>query len=166
MYYLQLIDINTMGNRYDVTPLFADYEAFMALVMDLAAPFVDVDIDLVAGIDALGFVLATAVSNYLHKGILTIRKGGKLPVPTDRISFVDYSGEQKSLEIRADALNAGTKVLLVDEWIETGAQIRAAIRLIEGQNGRIAGIATINMDENKETLALREQYQCHHIGVG
>lgn len=81
MDYLQLIDMDTAGNRCDVTPLFADYEAFTALVNDLAAPFVDVDIDLVAGIDALGFVLATAVSIHLRKGLLTIRKGGKLPVP-------------------------------------------------------------------------------------
>ena len=165
MDYLGLIDIHTMGNRYDVTPLFANYEAFTALVTDLAAPFADVDIDLVAGIDALGFVLATAVSRHLHKGILTIRKGGKLPVPTDRISFVDYSGEQKSLEIRADAPLSGKNVLLVDEWIETGAQMRAAVQLIEEKNGRIAGIASINIDENEATLALQKQYRCHYIGL-
>jgi len=165
MNYLQRIDTNTTGNRYDVTPLFADYEAFTALVNDLAAPFVDAEIDLIAGIDALGFVLATAVSTKLHKGILTIRKGGKLPVPTDRISFVDYSGEQKSLEIRADAPLSGKNVLLVDEWIETGAQIRAAVQLIEGKNGRVAGIASINIDENEATRTLQKQYRCHSIGL-
>jgi len=165
MNYLQRIDTNTTGNRYDVTPLFADYEAFTALVNDLAAPFVDTEIDLIAGIDALGFVLATAVSTKLHKGILTIRKGGKLPVPTDRISFVDYSGEQKSLEIRADAPLSGKNVLLVDEWIETGAQIRAAVQLIEGKNGRVAGIASINIDENEATRTLQKQYRCHSIGL-
>jgi len=62
MNYLTLIDTETLGLRYDVTPLFADYAAFTAVVDDLAAPFADVEIDLVAGIDALGDILGTAVS--------------------------------------------------------------------------------------------------------
>lgn len=159
MHYLARIDTETSGSRYDVTPLFADYDAFSAVVNDLAAPFADAEIDLVAGIDALGFILGTAVALRLQKGFLAIRKGGKLPVEVNRVEFVDYTGRQKALEIRADALKAGMNVLLVDEWVETGAQMKAAIELVEMMDGRIAGIATINMDDNKTTRQLRQQYR-------
>lgn len=159
MNYLAKIDTNTSGPRYDVTPLFADYAAFSAVVDDLAAPFADVEIDLVAGIDALGFILGTAVALRLQKGFLAIRKRGKLPVKVNRVAFVDYSGQQKALEIRADALIAGMNVLLVDEWVETGAQVKAAVELVEMMDGRIAGIATINMDDNKTTRQLRQLYR-------
>ena len=158
MNYLALIDTETSGSRYDVTPLFADYAAFTAVVNDLAGPFMDEEVDLVAGIDALGFILGTAVALRLKKGFLAIRKGGKLPVEVNRVAFVDYTGRQKALEIRTDALKAGLNVLLVDEWVETGAQVKAAVELVEMMDGRIAGIAAINMDDNKATQQLRQQY--------
>jgi adenine phosphoribosyltransferase len=81
--YLRLIDIHTRGPRYAVTPLFGDYEAFMGLVRDLGRPFESVEFEVVAGIDALGFILGTALALRLHKGSLPIRKGGKLPVDVD-----------------------------------------------------------------------------------
>ena len=164
MDYLQRIDTNTSGQRYDVTPLFTDYAAFAAAVADLATPFADEAVDLVAGIDALGFILGTAVAMRLQKGFLAIRKGGKLPVKVNRVRFVDYTGQQKALEIRTDGLDPGANVLLVDEWVETGAQAKAAIKLVEMQNGRIAGIATINMDNNKTTRQLRQQYRVFAVG--
>ena len=119
--YLRLIDTHTRGPRCEVTPLFADAAAFAELVSDLVAPFDAVKIDLVAGIDALGFILGTAIAIRLGKGFIPIRKGGKLPVQADRVDFVDFTGQSKSLELRAGAVQPGVKILLVDEWIETGA---------------------------------------------
>ena len=159
--YLKLIDVNTQGSRCDVTPVFADYEAFSALVEDITAKFNTSEVDFVAGIDALGFILGTAVALRMKKGFIPIRKGGKLPVPTRAVTFVDYSGQQKSLEIRLDMIPADAKILLVDEWIETGAQVRAAIELIESQKGIVVGIATINIDGNELTHRLQEKYNCH-----
>ncbi len=158
--YLHLIDVNTKGPRNDVTPLFADFESFSALVDDLLAPFNSIEFDYVAGIDALGFILGSAISFRAHKGFIPIRKGGKLPVDTMSVDFVDYSGQEKSLELRADAIKPGAQVLLVDEWIETGAQVNAAIELIESQQGVVIGIATINIDENKVTEKLKKKYKC------
>ncbi len=74
---------------------------------------------------------------------------------------MDYSKIQKSLELRIDAFPAGARILLVDEWIETGTQVHAAIKLIESQQGIIAGVATINMDDNETTRKLREEYKCY-----
>ncbi len=158
--YLQRIDTDTQGPRHDVTPLFADYDAFSSLVDDLLGHFGDVEFDCVAAIDALGFVLGAAMAIRAEKGLVPIRKAGKLPVQTITVSFVDYTNQEKSLEIRVDAFPLGTRVLLVDEWIETGAQVQAAIELIEQQGGIVAGVASINMDENDLTQRLRNKYNC------
>lgn len=158
--YLALIDHHTSGNRCDVTPIFADYDAFTALVDDLAALVKPLAFDAVAGIDALGFILGAALALRTHVGFVPIRKGGKLPVDVDTVECVDYTGQRKRLEMRRDALKSGTRVLLVDEWIETGAQAQAAITLIEGQGGVIAGIASLHMDDNEQTEQLRACYPC------
>ena len=118
--YLSLIDTNTQG-RCDVTPLFADREAFSQLAEDLAKPFLSLDIDVVVAIDALGFILGTAIAERLRVGLVPARKGGKLPVETIRETSVDYTGEEKALELRTDSMKPGADVLIVDEWIETGA---------------------------------------------
>ncbi len=162
MTYLNLIDKQTRG-RYDVTPLFSNYEAFANLADDLAQRFADVEIDRVAAIDALGFILGTALAVRLQKGFVPIRKGGKLPTQVEHAEFVDYSKEQKSLEIRVDAITRGMKVLIVDEWIETGAQVKAAIELVERLGGIVAGVTTINIDENENTRPLMEKYNCQSL---
>jgi adenine phosphoribosyltransferase len=161
--YLRLIDTETPGPRCDVTPLFTDREALQALVVDLARPFENIDFDYVAGIDALGFILGTALAMHLSKGFIAIRKGGRLPVPVVARNFVDYTGKEKTLELRTDILKNGDRVLLVDEWIETGAQVTAAISLLEKQGAEVIGIATINIDENPETQIITRQYYCHAI---
>jgi adenine phosphoribosyltransferase len=161
--FLKLIDTETDGPRCDVTPLFADPQAFEALVTDLCAPFFDREIDYVAGIDALGFILGTAMAMRLQKGFIPIRKGGKLPVAVSRAEFMDYSGEAKTLELRQGSIQAGERVLVVDEWVETGAQVQAAVDLIEGAGGCVAGIVAINMDDTPLVRRLRERYMCQAV---
>jgi adenine phosphoribosyltransferase len=68
--------------------------------------------------------------------------------------------------LRTDAIAPKTKVLIVDEWIETGAQVKAAIELVERQGGIVIGIATINIDDNADTRLIREKYQCHALWQG
>ncbi|MDM8518782.1 phosphoribosyltransferase family protein [Anaerolineales bacterium HSG6] len=158
--YLQYVNTDTTGPRYDVTPLFANHAAFSTLVQELAKPFETDEIDYVSGIDALGFILGTALALHFQVGFIAIRKGGKLPVKTEQISFVDYTGQQKSLELQPEAIPTGARVLLVDEWIETGAQVSAAIALIEAQAGVVAGIATLNIDDNENTRQIQKSYRC------
>jgi len=161
--YLTLIDHETSGKRCDVTPLFGDFAAFTALVEDLAALVQPLAFDLVVAIDALGFILGTALALYTHSGFVPVRKSGKLPVAVDVAECVDYSGQRKRLELWRDGLKPGTRVLLVDEWIETGAQVQAAIQLIEGQGGIIAGIASLHIDDNQQTEPLRASYLCVQV---
>lgn len=130
---------------------------------DLAAPFSSSQIAYVAGIDALGFILGTAIALELGVGFVPICKSGKLPGFKQRATFVDYSGQEKALELRVGIVQPEAGVLLVDEWIETGAQVRAAIELLEGQGAVIIGVATIAMDDNAATQALRAQYRCYAL---
>jgi adenine phosphoribosyltransferase len=161
--YLDLIDTNTTGPRYDVTPLFANHAAFDALLRDFERLLANVQCDVVAGIDALGFILGTALALRLQKGFVPVRKGGKLPVAVDHVTFVDYSGTAKALELRHDAIKSGTRVLVVDEWVETGAQIKSAIRLIERQGGVVAGVAALHIDTNDATQMLHTAYPCYAV---
>ena len=161
--YLNLIDVNTKGPRCDVTPLFADFNAFSALLEDLLTPIKSEDFDYVVGIDALGFILGAAISIRVRKGFIPIRKGGKLPVDKVSTRFIDYSGKEKSLEMRLDAIQPGARVLLVDEWIETGTQINAAIELIEKLEGIVVGIAAINMDRNEATDQIEKQFNVNTV---
>lgn len=158
--YLRLIDTNTHGSRCDVTPLFEDGLAFAALTANLEHRLASVPFDVVAGIDALGFILGAALAVRAGTGFLPIRKVGKLPVPADHATFVDYSAQTKGLELRRGALTAGRRVLLVDEWIETGTQVRAAICLIERQEATVVAIAAIHIDVNDQTRELLATYLC------
>lgn len=156
--YLKLIDHSTRGPRCDVTPIFGDVQAFSDLIDDLVNICAKIEFDIVAAIDALGFILGAGIALKAKKPLVTIRKGGKLPVEVERARFVDYTGEEKSLEVRLDVLHPSNRVLIVDEWIETGAQVMAAIELIEGFGAIVAGVVAINMDENETTRKLGERY--------
>jgi adenine phosphoribosyltransferase len=164
--YLDLIDTNTTGPRYDVTPLFANHAAFDALLHDFERLLAGVWCDVVAGIDALGFILGTALALRLQKGFVPVRKGGKLPVAVDSVSFVDYSGLSKTLEVRHDALKPGMRVLVADEWVETGTQVKAAATLIERQGGIVAGIVVLQIDTNAATQSLHDTYPCYAVWTG
>jgi len=161
--YLRLIREFPSGRRTDVTPLFSNPQAFAALVDDLVAPYATDSIDLVAGVDALGFILGTAIAIRLKLGFTPIRKAGKLPSDTLSAQALDYSGQRKGLELAKDAVAVGSRVLLVDEWVETGAQVSAAIALLESAGGIVAGICAVNVDQNARTQALRLAYKVHSV---
>jgi len=164
MDYLSLVDRSrTIYKRSDVTPIFAQPAAFAKLVEDLAQPYLGERVQQVAGLDALGFIVGTALALKLGAGFVPIRKGGKLPVAHDRETTTDYSGNAKTLELRTGAFASGTRVLLVDEWIETGAQARAAIALIERAGGVVVGIAAICLRKNERTAELVMRYRCHSV---
>jgi len=156
--YVACIDRDTKGGRYDVTPIFADAAAFTSLIDDFIELSQGMDVDAIAGIDALGFILAAALAARLKLPMVPIRKGGKLPVEVDEEHFVDYTGKQKTLELRKDACAGIRCVLLVDEWIETGAQVEAAIALLERQKAQVTGVLAINIDDHPRVRALRERY--------
>ena len=160
-WYLDIMSPHTKGEKFAwlaPTSIYINGDAFTQLLDDLMADFEGVDCDVVAGLDAMGFVLGAALATRIGVGFLPIRKAGKLCVDTDSVSFTNYSGRTQDMEMRTPAFAAGTRLLLVDQWIETGGTMNGAIRLVERQGGIVAGIATIAMEDNDRTAGYRAAY--------
>ena len=162
-WYLRLMAPNTKGEKFawlDPTSIYINGAAFHDLLDDLTADLEGVGVDVTAGLDAMGFVLGSALATRLGVGFLPVRKAGKLCVDTDRVSFSNYSGRTQDMEIRLPAFAPGTRVLLVDQWVETGGTMDGAIRLVERQGGVVAGIAAIAIEENARTAEYRRTFPC------
>lgn len=162
-WYLNIMAPNTKGDKFawlDPTSIYINAAAFNDLLDDLMVDLKDVEYDVVAGLDAMGFVLASAIAARSGVGFLPIRKAGKLCVDTDVVSFSNYSGRTQDMEMRNPAFAAGTRVLLADQWVETGGTMDGAIRLVERQGGVVAGLLAIAIEENQRTNAYREAYPC------
>lgn len=140
----------------DITPLFNSSEVFESLIEDLAKLFEGLKIDKVAAIEGRGFMLGAPVAYKLKTGLVPIRSAGKLKNEVFTKSYTDYSGKEKVLEIHRDAIKSGERVLLIDDWVETGATNKAAIRLIEKCGGEVVGIGAL-MDDSKDEL--REEFK-------
>ena len=162
-WYFRLMAPNTKGDKFawlDPTSIYINGAAFTDLLDDLCADLDADTIDVVAGLDAMGFVLGAGIATRLGRGFLPIRKAGKLCVETDSASFSNYSGRTQDMEMRLPAFAAGTRVLLVDQWVETGGTMHGAMQLVEQQQGLVAGMVAIVMEENQQTAAYREKYHC------
>lgn len=162
-WYLPLMAPNTKGDKFawlDPTSIYINGSAFHDLLDDLCAELDPDTIDVVAGLDAMGFVLGAGIATRLGKGFLPIRKAGKLCVETDSATFTNYSGRTQDMEMRKPAFAPKTRVLLVDQWVETGGSMHGAIQLVEQQEGQIAGMVTIVMEDNENTKTYRDKYHC------
>jgi len=162
-WYLNIMSPNTKGEKFawlDPTSIYINTNAFIDLLDDLLDDLEEIDCDVVAGIDAMGFVLGSALAARLRKGFLPIRKAGKLCVDTKKVDFVNYSKRNQFMEIRFPAFEAGTKVIIVDQWVETGGTMGAAIKLIEQQGGLVKGVIALAIEENDNTKKLRNDYKC------
>lgn len=123
----------------DLTPVFADGPAFHALSESLTAPFAG-RFDVLAGVEARGFLLAGAASALCGAGVLPVRKAGKLPraVLTEQYEL-EYG--TAALEVHEGELPPGTRVLIVDDVLATGGTVGAAARVITRAGWRVAGIS-------------------------
>jgi adenine phosphoribosyltransferase len=124
----------------DVTTLMADAQGFKAAIARLTEPYRTEPVDVVAGIEARGFILAGAIADRLGTGFVPIRKKGKLPWRTIRQEYALEYGTD-TIEMHEDALARGKRVLLVDDLIATGGTARAAAALIRRLGGEILGAA-------------------------
>ncbi len=124
----------------DITPLLADPEGFNAVVEGLMAPYKQKGIEVVAGIESRGFLLAPALAARMGAGVVPLRKKGKLPRKVHSESYALEYGTD-SIEAHVDAFPKGTKVLLVDDVLATGGTAAAGIKLIESLGGLVIGTA-------------------------
>jgi adenine phosphoribosyltransferase len=123
----------------DITPLLLDPGALDAAVIELAAWARPLGVDLVAAAEARGFILGAALARELGVGFVPARKPGKLPGETVSAEYILEYGVD-ALEMHADALRGGARVLLHDDLLATGGTARALCELVEGRGAVVAGV--------------------------
>lgn len=123
----------------DITPLLADKSALERAILALSEPFQKDSIDLVAAVEARGFIFGSAVARALHAGFVPIRKKGKLPWHTAQVRY-DLEYGQDTIEVHRDAVQPGARVLMIDDLLATGGTMVAACELMAKLNAEIAGL--------------------------
>jgi adenine phosphoribosyltransferase len=124
----------------DITPLLASPEAFHAAVAAMSEPFRKIGADRVVGIEARGFMFGAAIARELGLGFVPVRKPGKLPGRTERISYgLEYGTD--GLEVHSDAFSPGESALVVDDVLATGGTAAAAALLVERLGARVVGLS-------------------------
>ncbi len=144
----------------DITPLLADADAFADVVAAIADG-VDGPVDLVAGMEARGFLLAAPVAVALGAGVLPVRKAGKLPGPTASQTYeLEYGSA--TIEIHPDTVPTGARVLVIDDVLATGGTAAATVALLQRCGAEVVGLAFL---VELEALRGRDQLSGHAIDV-
>ncbi len=123
----------------DITPLLRDPHALQEAVVQMAEPWQGSGVELVAAMEARGFMFGAAMAIRLGAGFVPVRKEGKLPWKTRRTGYsLEY--REDVLHIHEDAVTPGQKVLVVDDVIATGGTARAVVDLVEQLGGEVVGV--------------------------
>lgn len=147
----------------DLTPVFADPVGLRRLVDELIAPFAG-QFDIVAGLEARGFVLAAAAAYAAGTGMLTIRKAGKLPREVYRDEYTLEYGSG-CLEVHKDEIATGTRVLILDDVLATGGTVGSALRLLEMTGAKIAGVGVVLELDGLNGRGQLGDHQVHSLQV-
>ena len=149
---------------YDITTLLKDKLGFARLIDLLSANYIGKEIDLVLGMEARGFIFGPALAYRLNAGFVPVRKPGKLPAETVKISYeLEYGSN--ALEIHKDAIGKGQRVLIVDDLLATGGTAVATAKLANGLGAKIAGLAfVVELDflKGREKLANYDVFSLLH----
>ena len=120
----------------DITTLLNNSEGFRAAIDEFVNRYKDIKIDKIVAIEARGFIIAAPLAYLLNVGLVLIRKPGKLPSKTiDQDYELEYGTDR--IEVHADAINKGDKVLIVDDLIATGGTAEASVKLVKKMHGEI-----------------------------
>lgn len=139
----------------DITPVLADADGFAEAMAELAEPWRGTALDAVIGVESRGFILGAALARELDIGFVPVRKPGKLPARTLTLDYALEYGSDR-LEIHADALPAGARVLVIDDVLATGGTLRAAVALARQQGAEVVGAAVL---VELAFLGARERWQ-------
>ena len=126
----------------DITPVLSDINTLRTSVKEMAAPFVDLEIDVVVGIESRGFIFGAPIADILNCSFVPVRKPGKLPWKTNSVSYeLEYGTD--TLEMHEDAIQTDQNVLIVDDLLATGGTAEATCKLIEETGGNIKGLTVL-----------------------
>lgn len=149
---------------YDITTLLKDKLGFARLIDALSENYIGKDIDLILGMEARGFIFGPALAYRLNAGFVPVRKPGKLPAETAKVSY-DLEYGSASLEIHKDAIRKGQRVLIVDDLLATGGTAVATAELASQLGAQIAGFAfVVELDflKGREKLAKYDIFSLLH----
>ncbi|MGE5591311.1 MAG: adenine phosphoribosyltransferase [Bacillota bacterium] len=124
----------------DITPLLQHPAAFHEAIDGLADRLQNLQVDVVVGPEARGFVVASALAYRLNAGLVTVRKSGKLPWETVQVEY-DLEYGKDRLEMHRDAIHPGQRVVVADDLLATGGTISATINLVKQLGGNVVGAA-------------------------
>ena len=124
----------------DITPVLLDPRLFDLATRGMAAPFRDTGVSRVVAIESRGFMFGAPIALQLQAGLVPVRKPGKLPAARERVEYTLEYGTD-ALEMHADAISAGDRVLIVDDVLATGGTAEAASRLVLGRGAHIVGFS-------------------------
>jgi adenine phosphoribosyltransferase len=125
---------------YDITTLLKDAAAYREAIDLMLAPYRDLGVDLVVGMESRGFIFSGPIAYQLKAGFIPVRKLGKLPSETISVEYALEYGSN-TLEIHRDSIRPGQRVLVVDDLLATGGTVRGTIELVERLQGQIVGLA-------------------------
>lgn len=125
---------------YDLTTLLKDRKGFHTLIDKLCEHYADRPVDVVAGIEARGFIFAPALAYRLNAGFVPVRKPNKLPWKTAQVSYALEYGTD-SLEVHQDAVHSGQRVLVCDDLLATGGTAAATVKLMRQLGAEVTGAA-------------------------
>jgi adenine phosphoribosyltransferase len=163
MDYKKHIRENPTKNRCDLTLLLGNHRIFNSLIKDMAKNFFSLKIDKVVALDSMGFIFGAGVAQELKAGLCLIRKPDKIAWNTISTYYTDYTKEKKGFEIAEGSISPGENILIVDDWSETGAQLKAAIFLVEQLKGNIVGISCANIDDRVKDDKIISKYKLNSV---
>ena len=146
----------------DITPVLSDIDTLRASIKGMAAPFMDLEIDVVVGIESRGFIFGAPIADVLDCSFVPVRKPGKLPWKTESVSYeLEYGTD--ALEIHEDAITEGQNVLIVDDLLATGGTAEATCKLVSKLGGNIKGLSVLIELEALNGRKRLNQYNVHSL---
>ncbi len=146
----------------DITPVLSDIDALRTSIKEMAAPFTNLGIDIVVGIESRGFIFGAPIADLLNAGFVPVRKPGKLPWKTKSVSYeLEYGTD--TLEIHKDAITEGQNVLIVDDLLATGGTAEATCKLVSKLGGNIKGLSVLIELKDLNGRKRLNQYNVHSL---
>lgn len=155
------------SSKRDFLPVYADRAGMEAIVGYLAEPFRG-KVDYVISPESLGFILGSMLARELGVGFVALRKNKRVPKGAENLliaSYIDHRDHVKSLWVRKDMIPEKSRVLLVDDYVETAATVQACTTLIEEAGGTIEGIASLGADYHSAARSMIDSGLIHCVMV-
>ena len=146
----------------DITPLLGEPKVFQKAIDMMTADYIGKGIEYVAAADARGFIFGAPIALKLNAGFVPVRKMGKLPYKTERLTY-DLEYGKNTVEVHIDAVQKGSKVLMVDDLLATGGTIEAACKLVEKIGGNIVGVVFLIELVSLNGIKKLEKYEVKSI---